>query len=123
MELTNGKGVDVALEMVGGDIFHKTLDCLAVFGRVVIYGVASGHPSSFYPSSLMGKNQTVSGFFLINMMRDPVLVKSSMEEILGYLNAGKLKLTIGGVFKLEEAAEVHRLLQSRKTTGKLVLVP
>ncbi|OFW77073.1 MAG: alcohol dehydrogenase [Alicyclobacillus sp. RIFOXYA1_FULL_53_8] len=123
MEMTDGKGVDVALEMAGGDIFQRTLDCLAVFGRVVVYGVASGQPSKMYPAGLMAKNQTVSGFFLVNMMRDPALIKSSMEEMLGYLQQGALKLTIGGVFKLEEAAEVHRLMQSRQTKGKLVLVP
>lgn len=46
-----------------------------------------------------------------------------MAEMLGYLSKGQLKLTIGGVFSLEQAAEVHRLLQSRQTKGKLILKP
>jgi NADPH:quinone reductase len=123
LEATGGKGVDVALEMAGGEIFNKTLKCLATFGRLVIYGVASGEQSRFYPSSLMARNQSVIGFFLPQIMRKPALIQSSMSEMLGYLSEGQLKLTIGGVYPLEQAAEVHRLLQSRQTKGKLILKP
>jgi NADPH:quinone reductase len=123
LEATGGKGVDVALEMAGGEIFNKTLKCLATFGRLVIYGVASGEQSRFYPSSLMARNQSVIGFFLPQIMRKPALIQSSMAEMLGYLSKGQLKLTIGGVYSLDQAAEVHRLLQSRQTKGKLILKP
>ncbi|MGV2939056.1 zinc-binding alcohol dehydrogenase family protein [Mesobacillus sp. LC4] len=123
LEATGRKGVDVALEMAGGEIFNKTLKCLATFGRLVIYGVASGEQSRFYPSSLMARNQSVIGFFLPQIMRKPALIQSSMAEMLGYLSKGQLKLTIGGIFSLEQAAEVHRLLQSRQTKGKLILKP
>jgi NADPH:quinone reductase len=123
LEATGGKGVDVALEMVGGDVFHKTLKCLATFGRLVVFGAASGEQSKMYPSSLMARNQSVIGFFLPQIMRKPELLQPSLVELLSYLGEGKLKLTIGGVFPLDEAANVHRLLQSRKTTGKLVLEP
>ena len=123
LDATGGKGVDVALEMAGGEIFNKTLKCLGTFGRLVIYGVASGEQSRFYPSSLMARNQSVIGFFLPQIMRKPALIQSSMAEMLGYLSKGQLKLTIGGVFSLEQAAEVHRLLQSRQTKGKLILKP
>ncbi|WP_223596615.1 quinone oxidoreductase family protein [Neobacillus bataviensis] len=123
LEATNGKGVDVALEMAGGEIFHKTLRCLATFGRLVIFGVASGEQPKFYPSSLMARNQSVIGFFLPQIMRKPELLQPSLVELLTYLGQGKLKLTIGGVFPLDEAAKVHSLLQSRKTQGKLILEP
>jgi NADPH:quinone reductase len=123
LEATGGKGVDVALEMVGGDVFQKTLKCLATFGRLVVFGAASGEQSKMYPSSLMARNQSVIGFFLPQIMRKPELLQPSLVELLCYLGEGKLKLTIGGVFPLDEAANVHRLLQSRKTTGKLILEP
>ncbi|PLR95310.1 quinone oxidoreductase family protein [Bacillus sp. T33-2] len=123
LEATGGKGVNVALEMVGGDVFYKTLKCLAAFGRLVIYGVASGEQSRFYPSSLMARNQSVIGFFLPQIMKNPKLIQSSLEEMLNYLSEGQLKLTIGGVYPLDQAADVHRLLQSRKTKGKLILKP
>ncbi len=123
LEATGGKGVDVALEMVGGEVFNNTLKCLATFGRLVVFGAASGEQSRMYPSSLMARNQSVIGFFLPQIMRKPELLQSSLVELLTYLGEGKLKLTIGGVFPLEEAANVHVLLQSRKTTGKLILEP
>lgn len=123
LEATGGKGVDVALEMVGGEVFNNTLKCLATFGRLVVFGAASGEQSRMYPSSLMARNQSVIGFFLPQIMRKPELLQSSLVELLTYLGEGKLKLTIGGVFPLEEAANVHVLLQSRKTTGKLLLEP
>jgi len=123
LEATGGKGVDVALEMVGGDVFQKTLKCLATFGRLVVFGAASGEQSKMYPSSLMARNQSVIGFFLPQIMRKPELLQPSLVELLSYLGEGKLKLIIGGVFPLAEAANVHRLLQSRKTTGKLILEP
>jgi NADPH2:quinone reductase len=123
LEATGGKGVDVALEMVGGDVFNKTLKCLATFGRLVVFGAASGEQSKMYPSSLMARNQSVIGFFLPQIMKKPVLLQPSLVELLTYLGEGKLKLTIGGVFPLEDAVVVHQLLQSRKTTGKLILEP
>jgi NADPH:quinone reductase len=123
LEYTNGKGVDVALEMAGGDIFHQTLDCLAPFGRLVVYGVASGQFTRMNPARLMGKNLSVIGFFLPQIMRKSEMYQQSLQELLTYAQTGKLTLTIGGVYPLEQAPEVHRLLQSRKTHGKLILVP
>ncbi|WP_077617647.1 quinone oxidoreductase family protein [Bacillus sinesaloumensis] len=121
--LTDGKGVDVALEMAGGDVFKKTLGCLAPYGRLVIYGVASGEQSRMYPSSLMAKNQSVIGFFLPQIMRRKELFQTSLIELLQYVGSGKLKLTIGGVYPLDQAAMVHEQLQGRKTFGKLILTP
>lgn len=123
LEATAGKGVNLALEMAGGEIFHKTLTCLATFGRLVIYGAASGEQTKFYPALLMGRNQSVIGFFLPQIMRKPDLLVPSIHELFVYLSKGQLKLTIGGVFPLEEAVKVHTLLQSRKTSGKLILKP
>jgi NADPH:quinone reductase len=123
LEATGGKGVDVALEMAGGDIFYKTLKCLAAFGRLVIYGVASGEQSKFNPSSLMARNQSVIGFFLPQIMKRQDLLASSTRELFQYVGEGRLKLTIGGVYPLEEAGKVHRMLQGRQTIGKLILEP
>ncbi|MFC4558431.1 zinc-binding alcohol dehydrogenase family protein [Virgibacillus kekensis] len=122
-KLTDGKGVDVALEMVGGEVFHKTVECLAAFGRLVIYGAASGERATFYPASLMKRNQSVIGFFLPQIMKKKSLLQTSLTELLEYLSSGQLELTIGGVYPLDEAAKVHELLQGRKTKGKVVLVP
>lgn len=122
-EITGCKGVDVALEMVGGEVFNQTVKCLAPFGRLVIFGAASGEQATFHPGQLMRKNQSVIGFFLPQIMRKPELFQNSFKELLGYMANGDLKLTIGGTYPLEEAANVHKLLQGRKTIGKLVLKP
>lgn len=120
-ELTDGKGVDVALEMVGGEVFNKTLTCLAAFGRLVIFGAASGEPANLNAGGLMRRNQSVIGFFLPQIMKNPKLYQSSFEELLQYVGEGKLKLTIGGTYPLIEAEKAHQDLQGRKTMGKLVL--
>ncbi|WP_416143911.1 quinone oxidoreductase family protein [Planococcus koreensis] len=122
-EITEGKGVDVALEMVGGDVFNQTVKCLAPFGRLVIFGAASGQQATFNPGQLMRKNQSVIGFFLPQIMRNPELFQQSFKELLGYMASGQLTLTIGGSYPLEEAAQAHQMLQGRKTIGKLVLKP
>lgn len=121
LELTDGNGVDVALEMVGGDIFNHTLTCLAAFGRLVTFGAASGEPANVNTVQLMRKNQSVIGFFLPQIMKSPGLYQSSFEELLQYVEDGTLKLTIGGTFPLEEAKNAHEQLQGRKTMGKLIL--
>src|SRR5699024_3944331 len=121
--ITEGKGVDLALEMVGGSVFHKTRKSLAEFGRVVVFGVASGEQVKFHPTSLMGKNQAVIGFFLPQIMKRPDLYKKGMEDLLAYLDKGDLKLTIGGTYALDEAQKVHQFFRDRKTMGKIVLKP
>ena len=121
LEATNGRGVNVALEMAGGNVFKDTLKCLATFGRLVIYGVASGEQAVMHPSTLMARNQSVIGFFLPQIMRKPELLLPSMRDLFSFLEEGKLKLIIGEVHPIEEAAKVHELLQSRKTTGKVIL--
>ncbi|SET64513.1 NADPH2:quinone reductase [Oceanobacillus limi] len=120
-DLTDGKGVDVALEMVGGDVFHQTTKCLAAFGRLVIYGAASGEQTTFHPSALMKRNQSVIGFFLPQIMKKPKLFQQSLHDLLSYVSSGKLEVTVGGTFPLAEAAHVHSLMQGRKTKGKIVL--
>ncbi|MCP3029097.1 quinone oxidoreductase [Halobacillus sp. A5] len=123
MEATGGKGVDIALEMAGGEIFHETIKCMSAFGRLVIYGVASGNPAEMYPSGLMNRNLSVIGFFLPQIMKKPALFERSLQELLTLVHEDKLKLTVGGIYKLEEAARVHELMQGRRTKGKLILKP
>jgi NADPH2:quinone reductase len=120
---TGGRGVDVILEMVGGDFVEQGLSCMAEFGRMVVFGAASGERSKLVPQSLMLKNHTVSGFYLPGIVGRPELLGPSLQEILRWLAEGRLKLTIGGRYPLEKAQEAHADLEGRKTTGKLVLIP
>ena len=122
-EATDGKGADVILEMVGGDFPEKNLSCLALFGRMVVFGAASGDREKLIPGDLMHGNQTVSGFWLPRIMGRPDLLGSSLQKILGWVASGDLRLTIGASYPLERAAEAHADLEGRRTTGKIVLNP
>lgn len=123
LDLTDGKGIDVALEMAGGKIFDQTLDCLAPFGRLVVYGAASGELPELSPFRLMEKNQSVIGFMLPQIMFKPELFKQSLQEIITLAAEGKLRLTIGGVYPLENADKLHDDMENRRTSGKLILEP
>ena len=123
VEATDGEGADVILEMVGADFPKKNLECLATFGRMVVFGSASGERGTMMPAALMTGCQSVVGFWLIPILSRPDLFVPSLEETLGWIASGDLKLTIGATYSLESAAEAHADLEGRKTTGKLILRP
>ena len=122
-QATGGDGVDIVLEMVGGDFLEKNLRCMAAWGRMVVFGAASGERGSIVPVDLMRKNHSVIGFFLPQVMSRPELFGQSLQEILGWIQAGQLRLTVGAHYSLENAAEAHADLERRRTTGKIVLNP
>lgn len=123
MALTDGKGVDIVLEMVGGDIFKKSLKSLALFGRLVIYGRAGVQITQFDPTVLMQRNTSVVGFWLPRIMQCPSLYRQSVMDLLNYMSEGKLKIIIGERLPLTEAKRAHDLLEGRQTMGKVVLIP
>jgi NADPH2:quinone reductase len=122
-EATEGNGADIILEMVGGDFPQKNLQCLNAFGRMVVFGAASGDRGNLVPAELMKKNHSVVGFYLPNIMVRPELFAPSLEKILGWISSGDLELTIGARYPLGQAREAHEALEGRKTTGKIVLNP
>jgi NADPH:quinone reductase len=122
-EATEGKGADIILEMVGADFPEKNLECLNVFGRMVVFGAASRDRGTIVPVALMRRCHAVVGFYLPQIMRRPDLFVPSLEVVLAWISSGDLKLTIGGTYPLENAAEAHTALEGRETTGKLLLNP
>jgi len=122
-EATDGKGADIILEMVGSDFPRKNLECLDVFGRMVVFGAASRERGTIVPAALMNRCHAVVGFYLPQIMRRPDLFVPSLQEVLGWISTGDLKLTIGGTYSLEQANEAHADLEGRQTTGKLLLNP
>jgi NADPH:quinone reductase len=121
MQATNGKGVDVVLESVGGEVFHKSLECLAFRGQLITFGRSSGS-TVFDPIILLDKSRTITGFSLYDFLYDP-LYTESLNKLFEYIKQGKLKVQIGGVFPLAEASKVHQLLEGRNTQGKLLVKP
>ena len=122
-EATDGNGADVILEMVGGDFPQKNLQCLNVFGRMVVFGAASGDRGSLVPAALMKKNHILAGFYLPNIMVRRELFGPSLKKILGWISSGDLKINVGARYSLEQARDAHQALEGRETTGKIVLNP
>lgn len=123
-----GRPVDIILEMTGGAVFEEALDCLAPLGRMVGYGNASRQPMSLNVQRLFAQNQTVTGFFLSGFIagQSPdrgAFAAKLLAELGGYIRAGRLRLQLGGSYQLAQAAEAHRAIEGRGTTGKIVLVP
>ena len=120
---TGGKGVNVAYDSVGQDTFHKSLSCTMRRGTMVLYGQASGsvepvNPQIFNPGSK---------FFCRPTLVDYTATREELEwrasDLLGWIKSGQLKLRIEHEFPLSEAAEAHRQLEGRATTGKVLLIP
>jgi len=122
MNATGDKGVDIILEMVGGQIAEQNLQCLAPFGRMVVYGAASGQITQFSGIQLMYKNQAIIGYWLASQLRRPERIAQAVMDLMQYLLSGKLEVVVGQTFPLAEAAEAHRAIAERKTTGKVVLL-
>ncbi len=122
-EITGGKGVDIVLDSAGGDITGQALDAMATFGRLIYLGQSSGKIPNIDPWKLTIPSHTVTGFSIFAYLAFPELIQSTLTEIIGFVLSGKLSLQIGTVLPLSQAAEAHRLVEGRKTTGKVVLEP
>ncbi|HEX7775103.1 MAG TPA: NADPH:quinone oxidoreductase family protein [Parvibaculum sp.] len=122
-ELTGGRGVDVVIEMAGGDIAAQALTTMATFGRMIVVGQASGRSSLVDPWALTNGSHSVIGFYINNYVDVPGLIQSTMNEVMGHVMAGKIAPQIGAVLPLSKVVEAHRLIEGRQTTGKIVLQP
>jgi NADPH2:quinone reductase len=123
MRLTGGRGADLILDAVGKPTFEAGLKCLAPFGRLLLYGRAGGAPDPLNILRLFEKAAKVSGFVLPVVVGTPAVMREGIEKSFALMREGKLKLLVGKSFPLAQATEALRLLQSRQSVGKLVLVP
>jgi NADPH:quinone reductase len=120
---TGGRGVDVVLEAATGEIGETSFTLAAPFGRIVVYGARNIH-ESFSPGrvrQLVSKNQTLVGFNLPALR--PQQIHEVLPDLLNAIAAGKVKLLAGCVFPLTEVKAAFEALLSRRTVGKVVLVP
>jgi NADPH:quinone reductase len=123
--LTDGAGPDVVLESVGGDVTGAALSVLAPRGVMVVYGALNIQRFSLGVPELLQlifKNQAVLGFALVTLL-SPEALRRDLETLFRMAQDGRLRVQLGGRFALADAASAHRALESRKTAGKLVLVP
>jgi NADPH2:quinone reductase len=121
--LTGGRGVDLILDAVGATTLEKGLTCLAPFGHLILYGRAGGPPEPLNLFRLFENSVKVSGFTLYTVAVVPEVMRRGIEESIRLVAEKKVKIVIGKTFPLAQAAEAHRFIESRQSTGKLVLIP
>lgn len=119
--ITGGCGVQLVLDGVGQATFPGDLEVASLFAQIVIFGASSGPANPISPNALMPKSLSVSGGTLFNSAASPEDIVRRSREVLEGIRKGWLKLRIPHVLPLEEAAQAHRLLESRQTTGKVIL--
>jgi NADPH:quinone reductase len=116
--------VDAVFDLVGGEVFAGSLSLLKPMGRAIAVGYAGGMWADVSPAWLVGRNIGVHGFYLGRLIgRDPELVARAAKDVLRLWEGSAVRPVVGSEHPLEEAGEAHRLIQERKTTGKVVLIP
>jgi NADPH2:quinone reductase len=120
-ELTNGEGVDAVFEMLGGEHTAKSLRCCREFGRVIIYGTATGERQKFDVGAMMSRSLSAHGLWLSVLANDHILMSDCLKAMQPWIELGKLHPEIGHVLPMEQAGEAHRLLLQRANYGKIVL--
>jgi NADPH2:quinone reductase len=122
--LTDGKGVQVAYDSVGRDTYLKSLGSLAPRGMLALFGQSSGPVGPFDPALLAQKGSlfmTRPSLAHYAATREELLWRAT--DVLNWVKSGELKLRVEKTFALSEAAEAHRQLEGRRTTGKVLLIP
>jgi len=122
--ITGGKGCQVVYDSVAKTTFDKGFNCLAPRGMMVLYGASSGPIGPFDPQILNAKGSvflTRPSLFHYVATREELVQRST--DLANWIAAGKLRLRMEFEFPLKDAAEAHRALEGRKTTGKVLLIP
>lgn len=120
-----GNGFDIIYESTGGPVMPACLGLLASFGRIVAFGALNLQDFALGPpelKALVAGNQSLTGFTLLPLLRKDE-VKADLAELFGLAAHGEIEVLSGGSYPLEQAAAAHQALESRRTTGKLVLIP
>jgi len=123
-EATLGRGVDVVYDGVGKAVFEGNLDCLRPRGLLASYGSASGYVTIPNLGALANKGSLyVTRPTTRHYLGTPESLRAAMATVFAALQQGKIRVSIDQRFPLEKAAEAHRALEARKTTGMTLLIP
>ncbi|MFQ6674486.1 MAG: zinc-binding dehydrogenase, partial [Fidelibacterota bacterium] len=136
---TNGEGVDLVLDPLGGKNAEMSYRCLRPLGKVVLYGMFSAFPGKkrrlihaamaflrtkrFHPLRLMNQNRGVLGCHLGHLWNEKETLRSAMTQLTEWLSDGKISPVVDRIFSFEEAPLAHRHIQDRKNIGKVILSP
>ena len=123
-EIPDDLRVDVVIDPVGGELFERALGKLKPMGALIAIGFAAGAWPEISPANLVGRNVGVHGFYLGRLMRhEPELVGEAVGELLALWETGALKPVVGAELPLADVERAHELVESRQSTGKVVLLP
>lgn len=123
LEATGGRGVDILLESIGGDVFEQNFGCLARFGRYIVFGSTRGLGKPVEARRLMTKSQSLTGIYLPVFHARPDLMQEGLRFLVDNVANGKLSLEIAATLRLEDAAKAHQMLEDRSVVGAIVLRP
>jgi NADPH:quinone reductase len=123
IEANLGRQVDVVFEMAGGAVFDACLAALAPFGRLVVYGIASGEGNEIHTRKLLGRSRAVVGFWLAHCLGKPAMVDEALADLYERAGRGELRAVVGATYPLSEARQAQIDLAERRTTGKVLLDP
>jgi len=121
--ITEGKGVDLVLECVGGQVLEKSIRCLSPYGVLVSYGNASGVPANLPSTDITSDNRTVIGFSMGRSPAGSLDHQLAMAELFPMITNGKVKLIVDRVLPMSNVADAHKHLANRGTRGKVILTP
>ena len=121
--LTGGRGVDVAYDSVGKSTFDGSLDCLAPRGHLVLFGQSSGVVPAFDPARLARGSYSLTRPTLVHYTATRAELLARSSDLFDWVAAGSLRVHVDRTFPLAQAAEAHRALTGRATTGKVLLIP
>ena len=123
-ELPDDLRVDAVVDPVGGELFERALGRLRPLGTLVAIGFAAGMWPELSPALLVGRNAGVQGFYLGRLLRhEPEVVGEAVGELLALWRAGALRPVVGAELPLADVDRAHELVESRKSVGKVVLIP
>ena len=120
-DLTHGEGVDAVFEMLGGEHVGKSVKCLREFGKVIVYGAATGQKPMLDTRTLYAKGASVHGLWLTYLSGDGVVMKDAWQHLSTWLAQGHLHPVIGHTFSMEQVREAYQLLAEGKNFGKVVI--
>lgn len=122
-ELSGGRGVRAVYDSVGRDTFRGSLACLATFGTLVSFGQSSGPVTDFQVSDLAKGSFTLTRPVLFHFTTSRDWLTQAAHELFNLIGRGVLKIEVNQRYALADAAEAHRALEARKTTGSTILIP
>ena len=121
--LTGSRGIDVVLNPIGGKTIQTDLECLAPFGRLVLFGNLAAANDGPTISSLFTKNQSILGFSFGHYRQyRPEAIQNTMDSVINLVAAGKIEMQIAKRIPLENVQQAHRVLENQEIIGKLILM-